>query len=79
MHEKAEIEDLREGLVYRYANSVAKRSSCTPKNKRVRIGESLAEESLALEGRVVPAVEFCPSLRPRGERISSRQSLSALL
>lgn len=78
MHEKAEIEDLREGLVYRYANSVAKRKFLHSKKQRVRI-EGMAEESLALEGRVVPAVEFCPSLRPRGERISSRQSLSALL
>ena len=56
-----------------------KGSSCTSKNKRVRIGESVAEGSLALEGRVVPAVEFCPGLMLRGERISSRQSLSALL
>lgn len=79
MLKKAEIEDLREGLVYRYANSVAKRKFLHFKKQKSENWRELAEESLALEGRVVPAVEFCPSLRPRGERISSRQSLSALL
>lgn len=48
MHEKAEIEDLREGPVYRYANSVAKRKFLHSKTKELELERAWQEESLAL-------------------------------
>lgn len=73
MHKEAEIEeDLHVGLVCGYAISAVKRELLHLKKIK-----ELELERVWHEG--VPAVEFCPCLVPRDERISRRQWLLALL